>query len=202
MMTMMKPGSVGLYFAALTLAAGIAPAQVIENMDISFLFGAAPLKSATLPGGLSLSSSTGFASHVGYGYKFLRTRAGGWWVDVPMSFGFDGKPSANLPGPVNTSWYAMTPGLRLMTPLSERLSLLAVGGAGFGAFHYFPVQGSRAGYEGVTHGVIELGGGADFRLSQHLSLRVEVRDFMTGRGLSGVEGRQRVQFLGGLSAHY
>ena len=104
MMSMMKPGSVGLYCAALTLAAGIAPAQVIQNMDISFLLGAAPGKSATLPGGPSISSATGFASQIGYGYKFLRTRAGGLWLELPMSFTFDAKPSASLPGTVNTSF--------------------------------------------------------------------------------------------------
>jgi len=49
---------------------------------------------------------------------------------------------------------------------------------------------------------LDFGGGLDFRLTRLMSLRAEVRDFVTGRGLGGVEGRNHPIFSFGLGIHW
>ena len=54
----------------------------------------------------------------------------------------------------------------------------------------------------TAHGVFAFGGGADVRLSPHFSLRVEVRDLVTGKDLSGAAGRHHVLPLFGVAFHF
>lgn len=54
----------------------------------------------------------------------------------------------------------------------------------------------------TVHGGFDFGGGVDIRLSRYFSIRAEVRDFVTGAGLSGVEGRNHVAPLVGLVFHH
>ena len=56
--------------------------------------------------------------------------------------------------------------------------------------------------QAVGRWVFDFGGGADVRLSRPFSLRVEVRDFVGGKGLSGVDGRHHVIALGGIALHF
>ena len=49
---------------------------------------------------------------------------------------------------------------------------------------------------------VDFGGGLDLRLTRLMSLRAEARDFVTGRGLGGVEGRHHPIFGFGLGFHW
>ena len=55
---------------------------------------------------------------------------------------------------------------------------------------------------GLLRAALDFGGGLDFRLTRLVSLRAEARDFVTGRGLGGVEGRNHPIFSFGLGIHW
>ncbi len=54
----------------------------------------------------------------------------------------------------------------------------------------------------TAHGVFGFGGGADVRLTRWFSLRMEVRDFVTGKGLGGAGGRHHVLPAIGVAFHH
>ena len=54
----------------------------------------------------------------------------------------------------------------------------------------------------TTHGVFQFGGGVDLRLTERISIRGEVRDFVTGSGLSGSNGPHHLVPLMGLAMHF
>jgi hypothetical protein len=200
MMALMKRVRV---FLVTLLAVTAVSAQGIRNTDIYFMGGPVHTSPYAVPGTtIAVSGSTGFTQQVGYGYQFWQTPAGGVWLDIPMTFNFPGTPTASVPAASSNTSYTVTPGLRLMVPFSERVSGYAIGGAGYGHYCYSPVLESRLGFQTTTHGVIEVGAGVDIRLTRRISIRGEVRDFVTGRGLSGVPGRNHLVIPFGISFHY
>jgi hypothetical protein len=124
-------------------------------------------------------------------------------LDLSFDFEFPGGLKANVPiaKSSSTSWDAVTLGLRFMVPVNSRLSFYAVSGGGVGGFSYPVVTGGdnpSVSTNNTAHGVFAFGGGADVRLSPHFSLRVEVRDLVTGKDLSGAAGRHHVLPLFGV----
>jgi len=55
---------------------------------------------------------------------------------------------------------------------------------------------------GTWHGVFDFAGGVDIRLKRSFSLRAEFRDFVTGRGLSGADGRHHPIAGIGIALHH
>lgn len=179
----------------------------LQNMDIYFMAGAATVKSQTVPGtSITLAKSTAFSSMVGVGYQVARTKVGGLWVEFfPMPSTFPHQRTNATPSKVELSTLIQAPGLRFMVPVHARISLYGAAGAGYGDFNY-PVQGTGPGpfvkVNSVMHGVADFGGGADWRLGRWISIRGEVRDYVTGRGLSGVAGRNHVLAFVGIATHF
>lgn len=98
-----------------------------------------------------------------------------------------------------------TLGLRLMVPVAARLSFFGVAGGGDGEFHYAWLLEGSTPYllsHSTTHGVFEWGGGVDVRLSKRVSIRGEVRDFVSGQGLSGSNGVHHVVTMVGVAFHF
>ena len=54
----------------------------------------------------------------------------------------------------------------------------------------------------TVRAAVEFGGGLDFRLTRLVSLRGEVRDFVSGRGLGGVAGRHHPIYGFGVGLHW
>jgi hypothetical protein len=108
-----------------------------------------------------------------------------------------------LANSINSSF--STPGVRLQVPMGSRVAFYAVGGVGLGIFNYDQASvSSGVKVQTLTnyHGVVDFGGGADFRLTRLLSLRGEVRDFVTGKGLGGAPGRNQVLADFGVVFHF
>lgn len=92
-----------------------------------------------------------------------------------------------------------------MVPVSSRLSIYAVSGGGAGSFQSLVVTGGAnpsVSTDSTVHGVFVFGGGADFRLSKGLSLRVEARDLVTGKELDGATGRHHWLPTLGVAFHF
>ena len=195
-----------LVLVGATLVSGAAWAQRVQNMDISFLAGPAITSSSTIPGSnVKVEGTTGYSNSTGYGYQIVRTRAGSLWIEFSPTFVSPGFAGSNISGRVSTSFSAFTLGLRLMVPVHSRISVYGALGGGSGGFRYPVIAGGaepRVTSNSTIHGVFQFGGGVDFRLTRILSIRGEVRDFVTGSGLSGSVGPHHVVPLVGVALHF
>jgi len=152
---------------------------------------------------LSGQTSSGFA--LGYGYQLTRISASSLWLELVAPTASFGRSSASIPGSVNNDLQTFAVAARLMVPLQSRLSVYGIAGGGGGSFHYPVIAGGSNPYvtsNATAHGVFETGGGIDVRLNERLSLRGEVRDFVTGARLSGAAGRHHILPLFGLAFHF
>jgi hypothetical protein len=192
----------------LSMVVATASAQRIQNNDVFLGFGPAWTGSSTIGGtNVALAESSGFSYVTSYGYQVQRISAIGVLLDLTFATAEPGSQKANVPGSgaVDTSWNAATAGVRLMVPVNSRLSFYGVLGGGFGGFS--APSASTAGTAAsvstrdTTHGIFAFGGGADLRLSQWFSLRAEVRDYVSGRELSG-DGRNHLLPTFGVAFHF
>ncbi len=185
-------------------------AQGVQNMELSWTVGGVTSSSSTVPGTTTvLSGSAGFVTQIGYAYQLPKPQAGFLWLELPLTFAWQG--AGSISGSTVTSidrnaWY-LTPGVRLKSPTYGRVSFYGVLGGGLGAFN--KIQSTVSGTEGsvneqwVLHlvPVADFAGGIDLRLSRLLSLRAEGRDFVSGANLGGVSGHNHPAFLVGLGFH-
>jgi hypothetical protein len=186
--------------AAFLLLAGRTWAQKVQNSDIEFLVSVNAVGAQTV-GDVTVPGATGVTQSFCYGYQIARKSAASLWAELFTVFA-SGRYDPKI---VSYAWWGYLPGLRLMAPVHARVSLFGVAGAGVGSFRppNLVVDGKFYPGTGMTwHGVFEVGGGVDLRLTRMLSLRADYRDFITGRGLSSVEGRHHPLILGGIGVHF
>ena len=89
-----------------------------------------------------------------------------------------------------------------MAPLQSRLSVFGTLGGGVWFFHRAGItRGNVLTVAESIHGVLGIGGGMDVRLSRFISIRVDVRDYVSGRDLSGVPGRNHWKPMFGFVFH-
>jgi hypothetical protein len=100
----------------------------------------------------------------------------------------------------------LTPGVRFNVAPHSRVSFYAAGGLGpavFGAAKSVAGKGfATASINWTVSAAADFGGGLDFRLTRLMSLRLEARDFVTGRGLGGVAGRHHPVYGFGMGFHW
>jgi len=193
-------------FVFWVMGTGLAFSQGPQNRDIAFMFGAVSASSQIVPGyGYSLSTPAGCALKYEFGYQLLSTRAGKLYLEVPWTISIPGKSVAgDSPSEIRNSSSFLTPGIRFMIPAHERVSIYAALGGGYGRLRRLTMSESSGAMvsRSTVHGVLAFGGGVDVRLTRLWSLRAEVRDFVSGPGLSGVPGRHHWIPLGGFALHF
>jgi len=195
-----------LRLLCLIVFASGAGAQGVQNSDIFWLFGWSGVKAQSLgTSGVTLGSSSGLTFNYGYGYQILRKSAASLWIEFSPFFSGSSSVSGSIPGSANLSWSAFAPGVRFMVPVQSRISVYGIAGGGVGEFH---VPVILAGTKPVLsdtntwHGLFDIGGGVDFRLTRFLSMRGEFHDYVTGQGLSGAAGRNHPMAFGGFALHF
>lgn len=188
------------------LACRAAWAQRVQNSDIFFLYGAAPISSRAISGSnVTINGQTARTSEIGYGYQIARFSAASLWLEVVAPATSFATSTSSVPGSVNDDLFAFTAGARVMVPLQSRISVYGVL-AGGGGFLQSPVI--QAGpTPSITsnesaHGMFVPGGGLDLRLVRFLSIRVEARDFITAAGLSGSAGHNHILPALGIGWHF
>jgi hypothetical protein len=179
-------------------------AQIFQNADAYYM--ADPVFTRTQMignSGETLYGSFGYGWTWGIGKQIKRIGGATLWLDIPFTFDEPSHQTATIPGSITLSGSMVTPGVRLMSPLSSRFSVYVVGGGGGGFFSYPAVQTGILPLTSneVSHGAVAFGGGVDFRLSRHFSLRLDVRDYVTGRNLDGVIGRNHPMPMLGIVFH-
>jgi hypothetical protein len=189
------------------LFAGGVWAQRIQNMDTYFLAGPSFARTQVIGGtNVTLYGSTGHNTTVGYGYQVLRKSAASLWVEfAPLVSISPSAETASIPGAISLTSLIFVPGVRLMVPVQSRISLFGAVGGGLCGCLYATLTSDNPPHlktNDTTHGVLGVGGGVDFRFSRMFSLRVDVRDYVTGRGLSGIPGRNHFLPMMGLAFHF
>lgn len=189
----------------LILLCGPGWAQRVQNMDIYFLAGPSPSSSMAIPGSnATVNKSTRFGDSTGFGYQVARTSVASIWLDIAPTFAV-GTAAASIPGSVNTGFASLAVGPRFMIPLQSRISIYGTLGGGWGSFSYPTIGGQSApsaSSKSVVHGIFLAGGGADLRLTERFSIRGELRNIVTGRGLAGSNGPHHLVPLMGVAAHF
>lgn len=191
----------------LTVAAcSIAAAQKSQNSEISILVGASDPASSVVTVGstVNVSTSVSAALHLGYAYQVHSWKAGYLYMEFPATFTFGGNTSivgSNVLSTTENSVVWFTPGIRFKLPVHSRLSAYGVAGGGAQIRRRSAVNAGTTGVSVRTDwritGVVDVGGGLDLRLTRLLSLRGEVRDF-----ISGGNPTHEVVYLFGLGFHF
>jgi len=172
-------------------------------MDVYLTFGGSPVPAQTVPGtSVALSDSVGAAFTWGYGYQVWHSAAGSLWVDISSAFEAPHQRTSILPGNVEMDTTYTAPGVRFMVPVQAKISLYAVAGGGAGFYSVPRVTGDMVFLRSPIHGVFDFGGGLDVRLNRSFSLRVELRDYISGHNLSGVAGPNHLLPTAGLAYHF
>jgi len=201
--------------AGLEILCGAAQAQIartaasafgVQNFDVSVLSTVAVLPSQTVANSnVTIFSSSQVDCCSGeVGYQLARTSAGSFWLEYAHTECCGGE-RASIPHNGSSGMRAETLGLRFMVPLHSRLSAFGAAGGGAGTFHYPWVLEGPTPYllfGSTLHGVTDFGGGIDVRLSRRISIRAELRDYVSGRGLSGEVGTNRALPLFGVGFHF
>jgi opacity protein-like surface antigen len=193
--------------AAVAICSGVARAQVAgQNFDFSLLWATDGMSSQTVPdSNVRINYSRNFSCcSFELGYQFARTSAGSLWFEFAY-IEQGGSLNANIPSSGNRDLDAWTVGLRYAIPVTARLSFFGAAGGGDGEFHYPWILESSTPFllsHSTTHGVFQWGGGVDVRISKRVSIRGEVRDLITGKGLSGSDGIHHLITLVGVGFHF
>jgi hypothetical protein len=182
-------------------------AMLAQNSDLGVLAGVGTPASATISG-TRISGSVRARLQINYAAQLKETPAGRLYLELPFLIG--GNPLARIDsggiyGSSGSTIY-FTPGVRWNLPLHSRVSLYAATGVGVAGFfgnratvvgkQVTASSGSTASFAGA------LGGGFDVRLSRLISLRGEVRDFISRKGVNGIDGRHDVIFGAGVGFHW
>lgn len=178
-----------------------------NSMEISILAGPAFTKMQTIAGtGVTLYGATGYVFNIESAFPVTHESRATLWADVPFLFTWPPAQSATIPGSASLNVSMIVPAARLMVHVRPRVSIFGALGAGYCDCTQPALISSANGLAlhatDTYHGVIGAGGGLDFRMTRHFSLRADVRDYVTGRNLSGIPGRNHLVPLLGVAAHY
>lgn len=191
--------------------AAVFPAQA-QNSDLGLLAGiSGPRGQTTVAGGtVTATGSVTPSFQVNYAWQVLQ-RAADLYIELPLVIpvrvsgtavvSAGRAVSAGSAGPD----VFFTPGVRLKISPESRVSFYGAAGFGIASFGATSaivspatvVAGSRQNSPAAG-----FGGGVDVRLTRLLSLRGDVRDFVTRAGLGEVSGRNHGIFQVGFAFHF
>src|SRR5262245_26757184 len=176
-----------------------------QNQDIGVLFGIAASKSDASVGTI-VSSSQDVSLQIDYSFQWRTSRLGAFYIELPLA-GVNN--SSDVVGAAiisaNDGIFFFTPGVRLKSWLGARVSpYVSVGGGMAVSTRNRDIVGTSiiSNHSSKLHPAFAAGGGVDFRMSRLLSLRGEVRDYVTAPRLGGVSGRNHVLAQMGIGFHF
>ena len=187
----------------LTMATGVTFAQ---NSDLGLLAGISG-PSAQVVSGSRISASAGGSAQINYAMQLKESSAGRLYLELPLLIGVRDSASVGnvIRGSAVTGIY-FTPGVRFNLTLHPRTSFYAAGGAGVASFYQdvgIVGNGVIVASSGWTSSfAVAFGGGLDFRLTRLISLRAEVRDFVSRPGIGLTDGRNHPVFGFGMGFHW
>ena len=126
------------------------------------------------PSANNLSFDPAVGYQLNYAHRLIGVPGVGLYVEVPFVAGFSNtRTLASLHNGQNYSSLYFTPGLKVKFVPGFFVSPYLAGGLGVAHFHSSTTSASENDFAG------DIGGGLDIKVFPHLSLRGEVRDFIT-----------------------
>jgi len=195
--------------AILTLTSGMAWAQ---NSDLALLGGISGVHGQTsvLGGSTATLGTVSPSFQVNYAWRILQRKAD-LYIELPLVIPVR-LSGETVSGPAFRASVAnsdpdvfFTPGMRRKISPQSRLSLYAAadfGIASFGATSFILPGPTLVSTSRRNSPAFGFGGGIDFHLTRLVSVRGDVRDFITQKGLGGVTGRNHGIFQAGIAFHF
>jgi hypothetical protein len=183
-----------------------------QNSDLGLLAGiSGPRGQTTVAGGTStVSGSVKPSVQINYAWQ-IRQRAVDLYVELPLVIPFrvsgsvvTGSGGTTVTGNSGPDLF-FTPGLRVKFSPESRVSFYGAAGFGIASFAGAEVVVSHATSIAVRRRnspAFGFGGGLDVRLTRLLSLRGDVRDFVTEAGLGDVSGHNHGILQLGIAFHF
>jgi hypothetical protein len=164
-------------------------AAFAQNSDFAILYSAKLLVgNQLLPSGRTDSAiSISIGSQFNYAHQILDARAGGLYLEFPLLESGNGSGNTDI---------IFTPGARFRLSTQTRVSPYAA--LGVGVFS----SGGTAFSGRTTSAAVDFGGGFDVRFTRLLSMRTELRDYVSGSRIGGFQGRNRPAFSVGIAFHF
>ena len=199
-------------------------AQGAQNTELTGMIGGIGSSSVTFPAtanasgnstSLFFARSAAFIGQVSYGYQLPKPGNGHIWIEAPVTFFVRGSDTIDANSPLSTvawltNYWLITPGLRFKSRKFGRVSFYGAVGGGLGLFN--EIVNGESGPNGTVfataavhpHPVFDYAGGIDIRLSRLLSLRAELREFVSTEnawGISAPMGHNHSAPIIGLAFH-
>jgi opacity protein-like surface antigen len=141
-------------------------------------------KEFALPTPGTLEIGNGLTYHANYAQRLGNARLAALYFEVDAA----GTPSvdvksSNLLSPRNYSSFFLTPGLKVKFLAAAPYSPYVFAGVGYARFTESETRldgGPNTGKRGTNHVGFDFGGGIDVRIFPFISLRGEIRDYVTG----------------------
>ena len=170
--------------AAVTVPARAQSQEPGQNQELTFSLGGIPGQTRSFQGSAGAAQISADRSFgINYGHRFLGTKIAALYGE----FEFVAIPNRALTAasatvPQNYASLYLTPGVRLKFLPASRLSPWAAIGGGYGLYQQSAQlsNGQNTTNKFLNRGVIDYGGGLDYRLFRFIGLRGEVRDFFSG----------------------
>jgi hypothetical protein len=185
-----------------------------QNSDFGLLIGVSWPVSEVVSGSTNtVRGSVGGGGQFNYAFQVLQ-RSADLYVELPLVISVRDTGVITATSPTGSTSVAastslqvfFTPGVRVKFSPESRVSLYGALGGGlltYGA-NQFTTSGQNVRISNATSttAALDFGGGVDFRLTRLLSLRFDLRDFVTRSGVAGVVGRNHAIFGFGVAFHF
>jgi hypothetical protein len=206
-----------IIFCAITLTLWAACAAYGQNSDLGLLAGIATPRGSSTVSGTSVSASGSVSPSFQVNYAWQAHQAAvDLYVEVPFvvtvrETGVASINGANISTTGNSDTNIFfTPGVRFKFSPQSRVSVYAAAGFGLASFGSTVSQSSVIGtaVSASSYGkrsnspAAGFGGGLDIRLTRLLSIRGDLRDFVTEKNLGGIAGRNHGIFQAGIAFHF
>ena len=188
-----------------------AAAASAQNSDLGLLVGISGPTSQTIVGSqVRISGGVGGSGQINYAMQLKEGSAGRLYLELPLLIGARTSGSTITPGSVVTgsvqAGIYFTPGVRFNVTVHSRVAFYAMAGAGLASFDENQTIINK-GTVAINHGWTTsfagaFGGGLDFRLTRLISLRAELRDFVSRKGIGLADGRNHPVFGFGMGFHW
>ena len=195
------------FVTAIVLALCAASTAAAQKNEIGLLIGGiSPLdRDAKAPNLGKVAIGVGLAYQVNFAHRLVNAKLAALYFEIPIT----GSPStdvnsSNVLSPRSYSSLFITPGLKLKVLPVAGVSPYLAAGIGFARLAGGSARQDgqpNTGDRGTVTGVFDIGAGLDLKVAPFVSLRGEIRDFISGSpefNLS-VSGKQHtVMFAGGV----
>lgn len=130
--------------------------------------------SGAFPSANNLSFDTAVGYQINYAHRLVGIPGISLYVEVPFLAGFNNtRTLESLVNGQNYNSLYFTPGIKIKFVPGFFLSPYIAGGIGLAHFHSSSTSASESDFAG------DIGGGLDVKVFPHISLRGEIRDFIT-----------------------